>query len=1666
MNIRHEPKRCPSVDKNGNPDNSGTTGFGWFPGYAINVETGERLNIMFAENSEDVYNHGNDMIFNPTNVYAFQKDNNGTYILDVNGNPIPMSQDEYNALYSSSICDHEALGEPLYGGRHYVYVCGSSGNTANTFYRSNGKQRNYNDNGIITSGSGLNYGGTFGGGYPYYECGVYDECEWLSEKFKTVLYESYINSTPRKSKKMQIFNNVMWTGIPMPAEGQESNWLANEATVSIRVTRPYMYYSSAVGTGPIHPVNSNAPLFSFSTFDLNVAQQHDFYELSDAMAENDNRIDINNIDASVFPQGGAWFYEKLDDIADYIIPKGSEKSTLFGYSFWMGGIDNDDQLHLFGERYNQLGYDTWPGPLSSVNSSIDEETMLKWNRTFKITRQEVLEFLANYQNPEYEIPQHILEWPAHGDTTKGQAWLLAPFTDMNGDNHYDPTNGDHPDFPGDMAQFVIFNDNYSQHEETQGTPMGVEVHVMVYAYDAPEDSIMNNTLFFDYKIFNRSQNDYHDNYIGLWTDWDLGCADDDYVGCDVVKNTAYCYNGSSTDGSGQYWAYGESWPVQTLTLLTGPYMPADSIDNPIYTEGADCSTFINNGLNEYAINGTSGFGDGITDNERYGLTGFVYSNDNTSVTGDPQIAIDYYNLMRGVWKDNTHIKYGSNGHPAQGASDLDCRFIFPGNSYPCNYNTFGIQTPDTPNYGSDGWTEVSVGNAPYDRRGLSSVGPFNLEAGGMQELSFCMVTIPHEYAVTSTGITLDSLYRVNPNYRSQQFITPIVHNLYQTICEGDSIYFFGEKYSESGVYSHYVFNSSHSNDVADTIYNLHLAIPPTYTFYEASACDSLVWNDSTYNVSGIYTKAFPSENGCDSIEILSLTIYNTHFVENDTTICAEYYWNGQVYYETGTYTYEYTNVLGCVCTDTLRLTVLPLFSDEITVTSCDSYTLEGITYTESGDYTQNSDTLPFRYLYWRWDWANWAYDDEETGFTYPYRPNGWSDVLYAGEADDYYFYDQYGGMHMYNIFTGGIDVLELIHYIPGCKLTTIHLTINNSISESVEATACNSYTWNDSTYTTSGDYTQTFTAVNGCDSVVTLHLTVNYSTTGDTNAVACDSFDWNGETYTQSGDYPLTFTNASGCDSVVTLHLTVNASDHTELTAAACGEYVWLDSTYTESGNYSVTYTNAAGCDSIVTLHLTINPIPEVAITGNTTICPDGGTMLTATGADSYLWSNYSSNASIPVNMFGVYSVTGTTSAGCFSTASVTVLVAQPPVITVTGDMELCAGNTGTITAHGGTTYMWSNGSTDSSLTVSTAGSWQVIGYDENGCNGIASATVTVWQPATSAFTVASCNSYTWNDSVYTQSGDYTQSFQTIHGCDSVVTLHLTVNHSDSTAFYLEVCDSYQWNNETYATSGDYTQTLTNASGCDSVVTLHLTVRNSTTGDTSAVSCESFTWHGNTYTQSGDYLLTLTNATGCDSVVTLHLTINNPVHTAVTETACESFTWNGTEYTVSGDYTYSHADGNGCTQVDTLHLTIFNDESSEFSIVTEDSCYTWNSQTYCASGDYTQTFQTVHGCDSVVTLHLTITVGVDNYDGFDFKVYPNPTSNIVNVECIMKNEEWGEVELHLCDAYGRLLGVIETHGRASRQTAQIDLSQFADGIYFVKAVADGKTVAVRKVVKQ
>ena len=160
-------------------------------------------------------------------------------------------------------------------------------------------------------------------------------------------------------------------------------------------------------------------------------------------------------------------------------------------------------------------------------------------------------------------------------------------------------------------------------------------------------------------------------------------------------------------------------------------------------------------------------------------------------------------------------------------------------------------------------------------------------------------------------------------------------------------------------------------------------------------------------------------------------------------------------------------------------------------------------------------------------------------------------------------------------------------------ITTTHVLFKQPVEVSITKEECDSYTWNDSTYTTNGIYTYTTTAANGCDSVVTLHLTINKTIYTEETVTACDSYAWNGQTYDQSDDYVYTTTAANGCDSVVTLHLTINKTVYSEESVTACDSYTWNGQTYDKSDDYVYTTTAANGCDSVVTLHLTILPPAE-----------------------------------------------------------------------------------------------------------------------------------------------------------------------------------------------------------------------------------------------------------------------------------------------------------------------------------------------------------------------------------------------------------------------------------------------------------------------------------------
>lgn len=512
-------------------------------------------------------------------------------------------------------------------------------------------------------------------------------------------------------------------------------------------------------------------------------------------ATNSNELTINNVRAYLETNGTMWFKE----IAQYEVPRGSGKTSMFAAALWIGGMDANQQLKLAAVRFRQVGEDFWTGPLTINGAAVEQITCSEYDKHFKITRAEVEAFRAAWDNetqsldPEYVIPNSIRNWPAHGDVSKGQSYYLAPFFDRNGDSEYNPADGDYPYYDlendlcpwtpqnvelarldslpktpeelagyshgmiyadhvlkGDETLYWIFNDKGGQHTESGGEPIGLEIRGQAFGF-ATNDEI-NNMTFYSYEIINRSTFELTNTYFSQWVDPDLGYAEDDYVGCDVARGLGYCYNGYDVDGQGMKQHYGNHPPAVGVDFFQGPYMDADGVDNPkfyadsVRLDPTYCSKFLNNPAESQltndewdyrkysvAINGVN-FGDGIVDNERFGMRRFVYHNNDNSVIGDPREAYQYYYMLRGIWQDGSKMRYGKNAHPTNGANGPECDFMFPGLTDICNWGTKG-EDPNPGQYGDGGWTEKNSGNQPGDRRFMQSAGPFTLKAGSVNYIT-------------------------------------------------------------------------------------------------------------------------------------------------------------------------------------------------------------------------------------------------------------------------------------------------------------------------------------------------------------------------------------------------------------------------------------------------------------------------------------------------------------------------------------------------------------------------------------------------------------------------------------------------------------------------------------------------------------------------------------------------------------------------------------------------------------------------------------------------------------------------------------------------------------------------------------------------------------------
>ena len=407
-------------------------------------------------------------------------------------------------------------------------------------------------------------------------------------------------------------------------------------------------------------------------------------------------IDINNVRAKLFNGGDMWWDLFGSGNARYEIPKvdpgARSVSASFASALWFGGVDDGQQLKTAGQTYRQRGIDFWPGPLDTTNAEITSDVCQAWDKHFSVLQEDITKF----KNGD-DANSDILNWPGNGNTSLGQAQFLAPFVDADGDGIYNPGSGDYPTLDPqvlgakpDQMIWWVYNDKGGSHTAyTGGEAIGLEIQALAFGFSTSNE--INNMTFYKYRVANRASTPLYETYFGVFTDSDLGGADDDYVGCNMAlvdpdgptgplqakrRSFAYTYNADDNDEDGSALGYGKTPPIFGIDFFRGP-KDESGTELPMST----FMFFTNQGV--------------------------------TGINADPSNATELYRYLKGYWADGAPLTYGTP--TGRGGTD-QCNYAFPGTT-----------DPD----GRPAWDESDV---PGDRRMVQAAGPFTLMPGALNEV--------------------------------------------------------------------------------------------------------------------------------------------------------------------------------------------------------------------------------------------------------------------------------------------------------------------------------------------------------------------------------------------------------------------------------------------------------------------------------------------------------------------------------------------------------------------------------------------------------------------------------------------------------------------------------------------------------------------------------------------------------------------------------------------------------------------------------------------------------------------------------------------------------------------------------------------------------------------
>ena len=841
----------------------------------------------------------------------------------------------------------------------------------------------------------------------------------------------------------------------------------------------------------------------------------------------------------------------------------------------------------------------------------------------------------------------------------------------------------------------------------------------------------------------------------------------------------------------------------------------------------------------------------------------------------------------------------------------------------------------------------------------------------------------HEYTYTNEGqytrhfttqSGCDSVY--NFTITVLPYILPR-DTAYASVCQSQLPYTWrGRSFSTAGWYEY---------PETDSVHVLSLTVRPVYqqTFYE-NACDTYEWHDSTYTASGTYHWRTTAINGCDSTEILELTIghpsapqtINMNVCQGQTVTIGS-----STFLPQGdtTVVHSFANASGCDSTITYHIIVTPytyaIPEDMYSICSGQSMAWRGHTYTQGGTYYDSIVD------------ANGCATTIYTLILTENTPYFFTEDIEVSENALPYVWTGHSGDTL--LSTNG-DYYEYLTASTGCDSTYhIHFHVNFVTRDTVQLADCDSLTWRGKTYTTSGLVSDTvFKDVmhEDYDIIHFAQLTIHpsYHFVEDTFAFCGNNLlNWHCQSYGNlSPGYHLLTSSANtiyGCDSVYQAVVLVQPAFADTISYAACPSqlpYNWRGQLLDSAGMYTDYLTTKAGCDSTFTILFTIQSVtgPDTAYYD---ICQEsdydwGGNTIHGMNVGTYSYYQY-------------YTPDGE----CDSTYHMLQLNVLPTYHEGGYDTaHICEGETYdwyglSLTGDAPATASWTTNPTVSFVSNAYAFDYDTIKPTALGCDSLeAHLHLVVHTPAYTSIDTTICDSLTWESETFYYDTLVIKHLSTPFGCDSTVRMNIVVYHSDVQEVYDTACSKYYWNKTPgiwYTESGIYDYHVAQLGGlCDSVYRLNLTIYQPDTTIVTLARCDAMTWAetGLTYTETGIYPgLPHTNVYGCDSLVLLNLTIQDSLVVDSFLTSCDLLDWRGMTYTASTVVREQAASLiSGCDSVTYWHITINQTPAPVFDTI-RDNCRFYIDEfnkLFTATTDDVLHLTAANGCDSVVYRHIEV----------------------------------------------------------------------------------------------